>query len=95
MVDALVALLDATEEALNSVGIRPVVLLEVQAVVHAVHGDKADEVVVRLVFVRDEERFRIDTLGDSCPGVLSVLIHDHSRQRPVRGVLVRLFELLQ
>jgi hypothetical protein len=44
------------------------------------------------VFVSDQQSFRIDMLGNGRPGVLTVLVHDHPRQRSVRRMSVRLSE---
>lgn len=92
MIDALVGLLDAVEEAFDHVRVRAVVLLVLEAVVHTVHGDKADEIVIRLVIVGDQECLWIDVFGHCRPSVSAVLIHDDPCQRAVRGVLVGLPE---
>jgi hypothetical protein len=43
-------------------------------VIHAGQLDKADEIVVGLVLVGDQERLRINMLCDGRPGVLAVLV---------------------
>ncbi len=69
MVDALVGLLDAAEEALDGVGVCAVLLLVAMAVVHAMQGDEADQVVIGPMLVGDQDRTRSDMFLNGSPGI--------------------------